>query len=133
MTYLIAEIFVYLLAALVLGLGAGWLWRDQQAGRQAAAAAESDAQVALREANLQAALQQAETGAAAQAAEAASRQTRLQAAMAAMTLKLAGVEHRVVELQRERELQNRALQVLHQQLELAVERRTPGSSNGTTG
>jgi len=133
LTYLIAEIFVYLLAALVLGLGAGWLWRDQQAARQPAAAAESDAQVALREAALRAALHDAETSAAARAADAASRQTSLQAAMDAMTLKLAAVEHRVVELQRERELQNRALQVLHQQLELADERRTRSPSNGTTG
>lgn len=37
MIYLIASIFLYLLIALAMGAVAGWLWRDLQASREAAA------------------------------------------------------------------------------------------------
>jgi hypothetical protein len=45
------------------------------------------------------------------------------ARIATLTRRLGAAERQVQELERERALQNRALQVLHQQLELALDRR----------
>jgi uncharacterized coiled-coil protein SlyX len=50
-----------------------------------------------------------------------------------LTKRLTGTERQVLELERERALQNRALQVLHQQLELAIERRAPPGARATGG
>lgn len=122
MIYLIGEIVGYLLVALLLGICTGWLLRGAR-GRSVGAAAVimpasrpvSDPRVAQLDAELAVRLQrirELEAKLAARAPESDIAVRRLTAA-----------EQRVAELERERELQNRALKVLHQQLELATERR----------
>jgi hypothetical protein len=139
MIYLIGEIMLYLLAAMLVGTGAGWLLRDWRGAQGAAveraaatgpvdvvmAPAEADA----RAARLEVELAQARARALQVDAEARTQVERLDA----LTRRLATAERRVEELERERALQNRALQVLHQQLEFAIERRTthPGRMSGS--
>jgi len=147
--YLIGEIVLYLLAALLLGTGAGWLLRDWRAGQAVGAASEvpgvpgafaagppfTDSLVGSRAGSpaesrvrdLEAELLGARACAAEFQASTAARMGEIEA----LTRRLTGAERRMLELERERALQNRALQVLHQQLELAVERRTPQSSRAT--
>lgn len=121
MIYLIGEIVGYLLVALLLGICTGWLLRGAR-GRSVGSAAVvmaasspvSDPRVAQLDAELAVRLQrirELEAKLAARAPESEIAVRRLTAA-----------EQRVAELERERELQNRALKVLHQQLELATER-----------
>lgn len=131
MIYLIGEIFVYLLAALLVGAVAGWLLRDWRAGqargRETALPAIPMPRVIAepvedpRVAELASALAGAEGCARALEARA---ETQAEEA-ASLARRLTTAERRVDELERERALQNRALQVLHQQLELAIERREP--------
>ena len=134
MIYLMGEIVLYLLAALLLGAGAGWLLRSRavalaapgESGPRSAAMADRGA---ARPADVGDAALEIEA-AELQWREAELRVSELQLQVDAhasesdaLARRLAGAEGRIRELERERELQNRALQILHQQLELAVERR----------
>lgn len=139
MIYLIGEMLVYLLAALVLGGGAGWLLRGARpaqigptvSGLPALAAGDpatlvqADPRIPMLETEL---LEMR-----ARASELESQSTARAQQIETLTRRLAGAERQVHELERERALQNRALQVLHQQLELAVEQRRPVRATGTDG
>jgi len=141
MTYLILEIVLYLLGALVLGLFAGWLLRGVRSQTATETlvlptvlAAESVAESAgyaeqRRE-------QQAEiTAGRARARELEAMLATRQQDSAMLARKLEAAIGRVRELEGERALQHRAIEVLHQQLELANEwrgRRT-GKTTGTNG
>ena len=141
MIYLIGEIVLYLLAALVVGVAAGWLLRDCWAepsraaeaslmpgpGAFAAVPESADRQVRQLEAEL--------VDARARTAELEARAEARVQEVGSLTRRLAGAERRMQELERERALQNRALQVLHQQLEFAIERRAaaPARTSGAAG
>lgn len=140
MIYLVGEIVLYLVAALLLGMGAGWLLHGalvRRAGEGAAAVptfAERAADAAPaadtgRIADLEAALAQARAQALEWQSQSAARGAELQS----VSRRLGAVSRQVEELQKERALQTRALQVLHQQLELALERGgpRPGRATGT--
>jgi hypothetical protein len=144
--YLIGEIILYLLAALFLGGGAGWLLRDWRCGRESAASGSeasiyppvNPAAAALtpkfdphRVAMLEAELLEVRACTTELEAQTAARADQIET----LTRRLTGALRQVQELERERELQNRALQVLHQQLEFAIERRGPEPvrANGTDG
>jgi len=127
--YLIGEIVLYLLAALLLGGGAGWLLRDTRVRASVETAAEPQTAVessaapvpaadAARIADLEAALAEARR----QAAEWQGQLAAREADAESLTRRMSALSRQVEELQRERALQTRALQVLHQQLELAIER-----------
>jgi len=136
--YLIGEIALYLLAALLLGVGAGWLLRGTRlhAGVDATAVAPPLTVPAQapdvdtgRIADLEAELAEARTQAQEWQTQSAARTAELQS----LSRRLSAFSRQVEELQRERALQTRALQVLHQQLELALERGEPrrGRATGT--
>lgn len=139
MIYLIGEIMLYLLAAMLVGTGAGWLlrgWRgapgtavEHATATVAVNAAMLPAEADERAARLEAELAQARARVLQVDAEARTQVERLDV----LTRRLGAAERRVEELERERALQNRALQVLHQQLEFAIERRTthPGRMSGS--
>jgi TolA-binding protein len=103
MIWLISEILIYLMVALVLGIVAGLLWRGR-AERAAPATPIPDAETLARARALESEL-------AARNAEIGALQDRLAAA-----------ERHVEELLHERELQNRSIRLLHQQLEIAGDR-----------
>jgi hypothetical protein len=138
--YLIGEILIYLLAALLLGAGAGWLLRGSRSRQDAVAAfgagelpgmaldppRPQDGRVEALESEL---LEHR-----ARSVELEASVGERDASIAALTRRLGVAERQVQELERERELQNRALQVLHQQLELALDRRqerAPRAVGGT--
>ncbi len=129
MIYLIGEIILYLLASLLVGTAAGWLlrdWRGSQGASPAIDAATVPTALALptieadeRLSRLEAELAQARAHALRVESDARTQAEQLDVA----ARRLSVAERRVEELERERALQNRALQVLHQQLEFAIERR----------
>jgi len=126
MIYLIGEIILYLLASLLVGTAAGWLlrdWRGSQGASPALDAATALARPTIeadeRVSRLEAELAQARAHALRAESDARTQAEHLDVA----ARHLSAAERRVEELERERALQNRALQVLHQQLEFAIERR----------
>jgi type IV secretory pathway TrbL component len=131
-TYLIGEIVLYLCAALLAGVVAGWLLRASRGATNGgtdealsdATAYAADIGGAKRRAAELARDLADQRAAAAELEARGAAQTRQ---MVALTRRLTDAERRVEELEHERALQNRALQVLHQQLELAVERREPAA------
>ena len=139
MIYLIGEILVYLLAALLLGGGAGWLLRGARPTQSRSAGADlpplpagnkaTSVQADPRTLMLETELMEVRARASELESQAAARAQQIET----LTRRLTGAERQVQELERERALQNRALQVLHQQLELAVERRSPVRATGTDG
>jgi hypothetical protein len=127
--YLIGEIVLYLLAALLLGVGAGWLLRSVRSRQDVTVGFEPGrfpdlATAAIRPDDGRTAAMESES------LEQRARSVELEAwvderdaRIATLTRRLGAAERQVQELERERALQNRALQVLHQQLELALDRR----------
>jgi TolA-binding protein len=137
MTYLILEIVFYLLSALMLGLVGGWLLRGvrlRTAATTPAASTTSAAESAAESAGHEEQRRQHQ-------AESAARHARvreLEAMLAArqqdstrVARKLEATIGRVRELEGERALLHRAIEVLHQQLELANEWRGKRSGKGT--
>jgi hypothetical protein len=136
--YLIGEIAIYLIAALLLGVGAGWLLRGVRlrTGADGATLAPPFAEPVpapsvhtARIAELEAQLADARAQTLDWQSQCEARETDLQS----LSRRLSALSRQVEELQRERALQTRAVQVLHQQLELALERREPrkGRASGT--
>jgi TolA-binding protein len=134
--YLIGEIVLYLIAALLLGVGAGWLLRGVRlrTAVHRAAAVPSFAEPAPapivdtgRIADLEAELAEARARGLEWQTQSAARGVELQS----LSRRLSALARQVEELQKERALQTRALQVLHQQLELALERGEPRKVRAT--
>lgn len=152
--FLMGQIFAYLTLAMCVGAAAGWLLRNIQAQRQQAAASKETTQARARVPQLETLLQQREQQISelqqalqsqresARVAHSAStnacdpgngsdleapRVAKLSRALQHAQADLQAARQHVGQLERERDLQKRSLQVLHQQLDLERSRRSVDS------